>query len=163
MTTTVGTYDAHPDHSSYVRMKTSRIGFTSFELEAPVSRCELEVLRDRSRLEVELALAELRTSNPLLQSAARSLLSSGNGDTLVFTAAGPGAGGELVYVGDAVVGDVVVPMTMRAEVTHDDGDLLVLSLSGDAEFRDVNIPLPGMSGVRTITTTLVGSLGVTRA
>lgn len=158
--TPVGTYTVHPQHDSIVRMQTSRIGFTSFEIEAPVTAGELTVGEQESSLRVELALDRLRT-NALMQGAARALVASGNGDTLVFTADGPGAADELLFVGDAQAGDVIVPMTMTAVVARADGSLLVLSLSGSAEFRDVHIPLPGMGGIRVITADLSATLAVT--
>ena len=160
--TPLGTYDVHPERSEPVRMQTSRIGFTSFDISAPVVGGRLEVGPTSSSLRVELALDKLRTSNPLMQAAARALVASGDGQTLVFDAAGPGAGEPLAFSGDAQAGDVVVPMTMQASISDGDG-VLHLDLTGSAEFHDVHIPLPGLGGVRTISCDLAASLAVTEA
>lgn len=77
--TPLGTYDVHPERSEPVRMQTSRIGFTSFDISAPVVGGPLEVGQASSSLRVELALDKLRTSNPLMQAAARALVASGDG------------------------------------------------------------------------------------
>ncbi len=159
-----GTYDVVVERCTPVQMKTSRIGFTSFDVSAPITGGSLTVREGSSQLRVELALDELRTSNPLMQVAARSLVASGNGETLVFDAAGDHQGartdGTLTFAGDAKAGDVEVPMTIDVSVGADDEGLLLLALIGTAEFNDVHIPLPGLSGVRTIGADLQATLAV---
>ncbi|MEZ5115947.1 MAG: hypothetical protein R2737_06740 [Candidatus Nanopelagicales bacterium] len=145
-----------------VHLKTARIGLIRLEASAPVLGGVFRLgagdagagdtggdTQDGTGLRLELGLDQLTTGNPLLQAAARVLVSRGNGERLVFdarAAAGTTHGGPWDFAGDARAGDVVVPMTVTAQ--HAGGGRL--TLGGSATFQDVHIPLPGLSHLNEI-------------
>lgn len=151
-----GRYDARPDPRTTVRLRTQRIGFLGvLDVEAPVVGGLLDVGSDQ-QLRVELSLSSLRTPNPLMQTAARALVHSGNGDVLVFHAAArPDDPWE--FDGTARAGDVEVPMRVRVAPVEADRSLH-LDVTGWARFDDVHIPLPGLGGIRTIEADVSGRI-----
>lgn len=150
-----GIYQAQPADDTMVRLVTQRIGLMTLDVRAPVVAGQLDV-GDQQALRVELALNDLRTGNPLMQTAARALVHSGNGDVLVFHAAAS-LHDAWEFAGTARAGDVEVPMRVKIE-PQNDGGALQLDVKGWARFDDVHIPLPGLSHIRTIEADVSGTI-----
>jgi hypothetical protein len=105
------------------------------------------------RIELELALGSLKTGNFMLQTAARGLIKSYKGDRLVFEAEGDAAASPWVVAGSARSGSLDIPMTVVATPA---AEMSAMHIGGSVTMTDVRIPLPGMSGVSTITFDLDG-------
>ena len=131
-----------------VRMRTQRIGLTSFDLQAPITEGRIELAGAGSRLRLMLDLARVRVGNPLMQAAARALVGTEENSRLTFDARSDPVD-HLRFSGRAQAGDVIVPMDVAASVEGGTAPL-ALTLVGWARFTDVHIPLPGMSRVNTI-------------
>jgi hypothetical protein len=154
---TTHSYALAATDDAHVHLKTQRIGLITLEVDAPVSAGHLHVGPDSSAFRIELALDRLSTPNPLLEKAARALVSRGNGEALVFDATGPGGAGSWSFSGDARAGDVVVPMSVDARL-RDGG---TLDVTGEATFHDVHIPLPGLSHLKEISFAVSAALPIT--
>jgi len=147
-TTTTGSFVAAPIDRTVVNLKTGRIGLMRLDLQAPVLGGHLNLAKSSSDLEIVLDLGQVRTGNPIIQSAMRSLVGTGEDSHLVFQAAG--ASDDLLrFEGQAQAGDVVVPMEVTAVITGS-APKLTVELTGWARFTDVHLPLPGFSRVDSI-------------
>ncbi len=147
-TSAAGSFAAAPTDRTVVNLKTGRIGLMRLDLQAPVLGGHLNLAKSSSDLEIVLDLGQVRTGNPIIQSAMRSLVGTGQDSHLVFQAAGA-ADDLLRFEGQAQAGDVVVPMEVTAVITGSAPKLKV-ELTGWARFTDVHLPLPGMSRVDSI-------------
>ena len=140
-----------------VNMRTERIGPTSLEVRAPVAGGELTVSAKKVALSLQLSLARLKASNFLMQGAARALVKRYDGDVLTFAA--EGAVGEMPWKvsGQAKAGSVDVPMTIEASPDPIGGPT-ALRVGGTVTMNDIEIPIPGLSGISSVTFDLTGLL-----
>ena len=108
------------------------------------------------RLRIEMSLEKLKASNFLMQGAARALVKRFDGDLLVFEAEGEAANHPWKVAGNARAGQVDVPMSVEATPEPGD-DPSRLLLGGSVTMNDISIPIPGLSGISSITFSLDGS------
>lgn len=142
-----------------ITLQTERIGVTSLEVTAPVSGGRLHVAESTVALRLEMSLAKLKASNFLMQGAARALVKRFDGDLLIFDAEGSAASMPWAVSGNAKAGQVDVPMSVDATPQPGESprDLL---LGGTVTMEDISIPIPGLSGIETITFTIKGTVGL---
>ena len=148
-----GTWSIEP--SSLVTLTTERIGPTTLQVRAPVTGGRLEVSASRALLRLELSLAKLKASNFLMQGAARALVKRYDGDALVFEASGSVASTPWQVSGQARAGSVDIPMSVEATPSPI-AEPRQLSLGGTITMEDIEIPIPGLSGISSVTFSLEG-------
>jgi len=141
-TTTPGTWTIEP--GSPITLQTHDFP-TSLEVSAPVTGGGLHVAKSSVRLRIEMSLEKLKASNFLMQGAARALVKRFDGDLLVFE--------------NAHAGQVDVPMSVEATPQPGD-DPSRLLLGGTVTMNDISIPVPGLSGISSITFSLDGTVGL---
>ena len=154
----IGTWTIEP--TSLVTLTTEKIGPTSLEVRAPVTGGRLEVTAKKALLRLELSLAKLKASNFLMQGAARALVKRYDGDALIFDASGEVASTPWHVSGQAQAGTVDIPMTVEATPNPLSAPRQ-LKLGGTVTMEDIEIPIPGLSGISTVTFTLDGLVGLT--
>ena len=132
---------------------------TSLEVSAPVTGGGLHVAKSTVLLRIEMSLEKLKASNFLMQGAARALIKRFDGDLLIFEAEGSAADHPWTVSGNAKAGQVDVPMSVEATPQPDD-DPSTLLLGGSVTMNDISIPIPGLSGISSVTFSLAGSVGL---
>ena len=155
-TTTPGTWTIEP--GSPITLQTHDFP-TSLEVSAPVTGGGLHVAKSLVRLRIEMSLEKLKASNFLMQGAARALVKRFDGDLLVFEAEGQAAPHPWKVSGNAHAGQVDVPMSVEATPQPGD-DPSRLLLGGKVTMNDISIPVPGLSGISSITFSLNGAVGL---
>ena len=156
MTTPPGTWTIEP--GSPITLQTREFP-TSLEVSAPVTGGQLHVATSAVRLRIEMSLEKLKASTFLMQGAARALVKRFDGDLLVFEAEGKAAAHPWSVSGNAHAGQVDVPMSVEA--TPDPGpDPRRLLLGGTVTMNDISIPIPGLSGISSVTFSLDGTVGL---
>ncbi len=153
-----GTWIIEP--TSLVTLTTEKIGPTSLEVRAPVTGGRLEVTAKKALVRLELSLAKLKASNFLMQGAARALVKRYDGDALIFDASGEVTTLPWRVSGQAQAGSVDIPMTVEA-TPNPAAAPRQLQLGGTVTMEDIEIPIPGLSGISTVTFTLDGLVGLT--
>lgn len=156
MTTPPGTWTIEP--GSPITLQTHDFP-TSLEVSAPVTGGGLHVATSTVRLRIEMSLEKLKASNFLMQGAARALIKRFDGDLLVFEAEGAAADHPWTVAGNAKAGQVDVPMSVDATPQPGD-DPSTLLLGGSVTMNDISIPIPGLSGITSVTFSLAGSVGL---
>lgn len=132
-----------------VRLRSTRIGLVSIDVTAPVTHGDLQIAPGSTRLTLTIALDRLRTGNLLLQSAARSLVSSNGGQELRYV--GTGTGG-LQVAGVAKAGTIEVELGLDLVACGPAEDpMSQLVIGGSANLGTVTLPLPGLGTVRDFT------------
>ncbi len=160
MTHPTGTWTLEP--GPRITLQTDKIGISSLEVTAPVTGGRLHVVQSTVALRLEMSLAKLKASNFLMQGAARALVKRFDGDLLIFDAEGPAATVPWAVSGNAKAGQVDVPMSVDA--TPQPGDApRQLQLGGTVTMDDIEIPIPGLSGINSITFTIDGNVKLTPA
>ena len=153
-----GTWSIEPE--APVVLRTESLGpLGALEVKAPVTGGRLHVVTRTVALQLELSLARLKASNFLMQGAARALVKRFDGDRLVFDAQGSVGALPWLVSGQAQAGTVDVPMTVEAMPSPDSAPT-ALHLGGTVTMEDIEIPIPGLSGVSSITFTLEGRVGL---
>lgn len=142
-----------------VTMRTEKLGPSALEVRAPVSGGTLEIQPEAVLLRLELSLAKLKASNFLMQGAARALVRRYDGDALIFAATGTAGALPWQVSGQAQAGTVDVPMTIEATPTPANGPRQ-LSVGGTITMNDIAIPIPGLTGISSITFDLSGLLNL---
>jgi hypothetical protein len=132
---------------------------TSLEVSAPVTGGGLHVAKSAVRLRIEMSLEKLKASNFLMQGAARALIKRFDGDLLIFEAEGTAAAQPWTVSGNAKAGQVDVPMSVEATPRPGE-DPRHLLLGGTVTMNDISIPIPGLSGISSITFSLDGTVGL---
>lgn len=151
-----GTWMIQPNAT--VSLQTEKIGgLTSLHVTAPVKGGRLHVVSDDVALRIELSLAKLKASNFLMQGAARALIKRYDGDLLVFDAAGESVDMPWTVSGQAQAGTVDIPMTVLA-TPRPDADPTHLDIGGTVTMDDLEIPIPGLREVNSITFSLEGTV-----
>ena len=156
VTTPPGTWTIEP--GSPITLQTHDFP-TSLEVSAPVTGGGLHVAKSTVRLRIEMSLEKLKASNFLMQGAARALVKRFDGDLLIFEAEGAAADHPWTVSGNAKAGQVDVPMSVEATPRPGD-DPSTLLLGGSVTMNDISIPIPGLSGISSITFSLDGSVGL---
>lgn len=157
MTTTQGTWTIEPGKT--VTLQTEKIGISSLEVTAPVTGGRLHVVQSTVALRLEMSLAKLKASNFLMQGAARALVKRFDGDLLVFDAEGSAASMPWAVSGNAKAGQVDVPMAVDATPQPGE-DPRALLLGGTVTMDDIEIPIPGLSGINSVTFTIAGNVSL---
>ncbi|MFY9330108.1 MAG: hypothetical protein WAO41_00325 [Candidatus Nanopelagicales bacterium] len=152
-----GQWEILPDE--LVTMRTEKLGPTSLEVRAPVVGGMLEIHPAKVLVRLELSLARLKASNFLMQGAARALVRRYDGDSLVFAAEGKAGALPWRVSGQAQAGTIDIPMTIDASPTPPTGPN-TLQVGGTVTMNDVEIPIPGLSGISSITFDLNGILNL---
>jgi len=156
VTTTPGTWAIEP--GSPITLQTHDFP-ASLEVSAPVTGGGLHVAKSAVRLRIEMSLEKLKASNFLMQGAARALIKRFDGDLLIFEAEGQAAVQPWMVSGNAKAGQVDVPMSVEA-TPHPGEDPRQLMLGGTVTMNDISIPIPGLSGISSITFSLDGTVGL---
>lgn len=155
MSQPTGTWDIKPD--TLIKLQTEKIGITSLEVTAPVTGGRLHVVTHTVSLRLEMSLEKLKASNFLMQGAARALVKKFDGDLLIFEAEGPSAVHPWAVSGNAKAGAVDVPMSVEATPQPGDAPSQLL-LGGTVTMDDIAIPVPGLSGITSISFTIDGTV-----
>jgi hypothetical protein len=156
VTTTPGTWAIEP--GSPITLQTHDFP-ASLEVSAPVTGGGLHVAKSAVRLRIEMSLEKLKASNFLMQGAARALIKRFDGDLLIFEAEGQAAVQPWMVSGNAKAGQVDVPMSVEA-TPHPGEDPRQLMLGGTVTMNDISIPIPGLSGISSITFSLDGTVSL---
>jgi hypothetical protein len=156
MTTSTGAWTIEP--GSPISLQTHDFP-TSLEVSAPVTGGSLHIATSVVRLRIEMSLEKLRASNFLMQGAARALIKRFNGDLLVFEAEGAASDQPWSVSGNARAGQVDVPMAVEA-TPQPDSDPRNLLLGGTVTMNDISIPIPGLSGISSVTFALEGKVSL---
>lgn len=158
MTNLHGSWTLEP--GPLITLQTERIGISSLEVTAPVTGGRLHVVKSTVTLELQMSLAKLKASNFLMQGAARALVKRFDGDLLIFAAEGHADVIPWAVSGTAKAGQVDVPMSVDAtpQPGQSPTDLL---LGGTVTMDDISIPIPGLSGIDSVTFHITGTVGMT--
>lgn len=148
----------------HINLKTSRIGLIgSIDATAPIVGGEATWQTERVSLTLKLAISEVKAGNPLLDAAARKLVSGGSDGVLTFEGDGQASSDSVTLEGEAWAGDVRVPMVVTCEQPKEiDQARRDLQIEGSATFDDVRIPLPGFGSVKSIDIKVAGILQLGR-
>ena len=157
MTTQTGNWTIEP--GALITLQTEKIGMTSLEVTAPVTGGRLHVASPSVLLRLEMSLEKLKASNFLMQGAARALVKRFDGDLLVFEAEGKASSHPWAVSGNAKAGQVDVPMSVEA-TPQPGSDPRQLVLGGTVTMEDISIPVPGLSGITSVTFTINGTVGL---
>lgn len=157
MTTPPGTWTIEP--GALIKLQTEKIGPTSLEVTAPVTGGRLHVAPATVLLHLEMSLEKLKASNFLMQGAARALVKKFDGDLLIFEAEGKASAHPWAVSGNAKAGQVDVPMSVQA-TPQPGADPRQLLLGGTVTMDDISIPVPGLSGITSVTFTIDGTVGL---
>ena len=160
MANPTGTWAIEP--GALITLQTEKIGMTSLEVTAPVTGGRLHVVTTTVEIRLEMSLEKLKASNFLMQGAARALVKRFDGDLLVFEAEGEAANHPWKVAGNARAGQVDVPMSVEATPEPGD-DPSRLLLGGSVTMNDISIPIPGLSGISSITFSLDGTVSLRSA
>lgn len=141
-----GTWRIEAD-AGVVRLRSGRIGLVTIDVQAPVTSGLLVIDEQRVRLTLELRLDRLRTGNPLMQVAARALVTSHQASALAYR--GEGAVTDLLRVqGVARAGTVEVDLALQIDPIEP--SMTAVEIRGSAEVGTVHLPLPGLGTVRDL-------------
>jgi len=135
-----------------MRLVTGDLGPGQTTATAPITGGEVR-LGGGVRIRLELDLGSLKTGNFLTQTGARALIKKYKGDRLVFEAMSAQEVAPWEVSGAALSGTLEIPMTVIATPA---AEMAALQIGGTVTMNDVRIPLPGMSGVSSITFDLDG-------
>jgi len=141
-----GTWRIPAIDGAEVRLRSGRIGLVTVDATAPISDGRLTVGPTAAQLELSIALGRMRTGNFLLQTAARSLISTHRVEELVYSGSGPAE--AMTVRGLATAGDIAVDIALRITAigpAHD--PMAEIEVTGSANVGTVHIPLPGMGTV----------------
>lgn len=127
-----------------VRLRSDRIGRIDVDVTAPVTAGSFRVEDAGVALDLSIALDRLRTSNFIMQAAARALISRHRAQDLRFAGTGPTAQPWQVS-GQATAGDVDLPLVLQIELIA--GAPVQIHLAGSARIGTVHLPLPGLGRV----------------
>ena len=128
-----------------VRLRSGRVGLVTVDVKAPIVSGTCTLDDDSLRLELSIALDRLRTRSPILQAAARMLITRHHATRLSFVGTGKPCAPWHVC-GTAQAGDVEVPLTLS--ITRLPADAAEhLELTGTAQVGTVHLPLPGLGTV----------------
>jgi len=126
-------------------------------VKAPITAGRLTI-EDGVDFLLELALLKLEAGNFAAKfgvGAARDLIKKNGGDSLSFEAKAAGDAGPWDLAGTAYAGTLEIPTKVIATPSP---RLDELHISGSITMDDVELPLPGMSGLNSITFTLDGKV-----
>lgn len=155
MTQPTGTWDIQPN--ALITLQTEKLGLSRLEVTAPVTQGRLHVVTHTVSLHLEMSLEKLKASNFFMQGAARALVKKFNGDLLVFAAEGPSQSPPWEVSGNARAGQVDVPMAVQATPQPGEAPRQLL-LGGTVTIEDVSIPIPGLSGINSVTFDISGTV-----
>lgn len=147
------------DDAGHVRLRSGRVGLVSVDVRAPVVEGSFRIDGDTLALGLRLRLDQLRTRNPLLQMAARSLVTRHDAHVLAYDGQGPAAESWFV-TGVATAGDIKVELQLRVTAVPDRDQLAALDIAGSANVGTVHLPLPGLGTVENFAFDVDGRLGV---
>lgn len=129
-----------------VRLRSGRIGLVTVDVTAPVTSGSLLIDDQAVSLDLVVALDRLRTSNFLMQAAARTLVSRHQAQVLAYRGAGQPAQPWSV-TGAATAGDVTVALDLDIRLQQPAGAPPEIELTGSAHLGTVHLPLPGLGTV----------------
>jgi hypothetical protein len=157
-----GTWSVLAVDGADVRLRSGRIGLVTVDVTAPVTSGSLRVDRSGIVLDLAIGLDRLRTSNFLLQAAARTLVTRHGAHVLSY--AGRGGPGDAWRVsGDATAGDVRVTLDLDIRWIDDARGPHAIELVGSANVGRVHLPLPGLGTVEDFAFDVDASLSLTPA
>lgn len=160
MANPTGTWAIEP--GALITLQTEKIGMTSLEVTAPVTGGRLHVVTTTVEIRLEMSLEKLKASNFLMQGAARALVKRFDGDLLVFEAEGAADQHPWAVSGNAKAGQVDVPMSVEATPHPDDAPRQLL-IGGTVTMEDISIPVPGLSGITSVTFSIDGTVNLRSA
>ncbi len=151
-----GTWDI-PADAGEVRVRTGSSGPLRLDASAPVRSGSLRIGGD-IEFTLVLALDQMRTSNFLMQAAARSLITAHRVHELVYV--GTGALAEVITVlGTARAGDLVLDLGLRiTPIRGAEEAMSAIEIAGDSNVGTVQIPLPGVGQVDDLRFSVAGRL-----
>lgn len=127
-----------------VRLRSGRIGLVDVDVTAPVSSGTFRADDSGISLELAIALDRLRTSNFIMQAAARALIGRHRAHDLRYR--GTGAASEpWTVTGPATAGDVRLELVLEVQPVADTP--VQIQLAGSAQVGTIHLPLPGMGTV----------------
>ena len=139
-----GSWSVQSVEGADVRLRSGRIGLVDVDVTAPVSWGVFRVDASRIALELSIALDRLRTSNFIMQAAARALIGRHQAHELRYQGTGT-ASEPWTVTGPATAGDVRLDLSL--EVEHVSDAPVQIQLAGSARVGTIHLPLPGMGTV----------------
>ncbi len=158
-----GSWTMVTDDRPLIRLTSQRVGLVTLDVTAPLVMGRLDVGDDAAEVALQLSLNSLKTSNFLMQGAARALVRKFDGDALTFDASGESGPGPWTVSGIAHSGHVDVPLQVTATPDGRDDPMSHLHLTGTAVMEEVNIPLPGIGRIKDFTFAVEGRVGIVPA
>lgn len=147
------------DDAGHVRLRSGRIGLVSVDVRAPVVEGSFSIDDGELALSLRLRLDQLRTGNPLLQMAARSLVTGHGAHTLAYDGRGP-VSEPWQVAGTATAGDIVLDLVLEVTSIQERDQIAALEISGSATVGTVHLPLPGLGTVDDFAFDVEGRLDV---
>ena len=147
------------DDAGHVRLRSGRIGLMTVDVRAPVISGSLTVDRSGIEFDLELALDRLTTGNPLMQAAARALVTNNDARRLTYAATGLTVSPWQV-TGTAQAGTISLALGLLIRPDGPASEVTTLAINGTANVGTVHLPLPGLGTVRDFAFDVEGSLTV---
>lgn len=149
-----GTWHIATNDKPMLQLTTKGMPMT-LAVKAPITAGTLSIAND-TEFFLELALLKMEAANLAAKfgvGAARDLIKKHGGDVLTFEATANGVSGPWELAGTAYAGSLEIP---TAIVVTPAAEMKTLHIGGTITMDDIEIPLPGMSGVNSITFVLDG-------
>lgn len=144
---TIGRWSIKAVDGADVRLRSGRIGLVSVDVSAPVASGILQVTSHEITLTLNLALDQLKTSNFMLQSAARNVVKRNNAHVLVYSGKGP-FGDTWSVSGLAKSGTIEVDLDLRiTPIASATSPMAGIEISGSASMGTVHLPIPGVGTI----------------
>ncbi len=145
-----GKWNVLPDLGK-IHMKSSRVGLITISAIAPIVGGFADWLPHKADMSLDIDLHNITTGNRMLDGQVRKVILSGSDGILRFKGAGVASDDELQFDGDAVCGNIVVPMSLTGESQGlSDEGILDIVLGGLASFEDLKLPIPGFRHIDKI-------------
>lgn len=151
-----GTWHIATNDKPMLQLTTKGMPMT-LAVKAPITAGSLSIAQDADFF-LELALLKMEAANLAARlgvGAARDLIKKHGGDVLTFEATAAGASGPWDLSGTAYAGTLEIP---TAVIVTPAAEMQTLHIGGTITMDDVEIPLPGMGGVSSITFVLDGKV-----
>lgn len=138
-------------------------GLMDLDVSAPVRAGQLLLGSADIRLDLTVALDQVKTGNFLTEHAARAFIAGYRAHDLVYSGAGGWAKDASQVRGSAKAGSLDVDIELSIKPVDTDWDAMSeIELIGSAAFGRVTIPLPGVGTVDDLIIDIDAKLTVTR-
>lgn len=159
MTSPDGSWTLTKIDEADVRLRTGDVGMMKVDVRAPIRSGALVIAQGRAKINLVLALDQLRTGNFLTEGAARSFIVSQQAHDLVYEGTGQAPTRTFEVEGQARAGTLDLHIGLRVTLLGD-GQPVEVELQGTAGFGTVHIPIPGVGTVNDMNVEIDAKLGL---